>query len=171
MSQDRYTKSTAVWGGDKSEYRYSLKREWMGGKGKIIFIMLNPSTADEKLDDPTVRCCMNRAMRDGFGCCEIVNLFAIRGANPKIIKQVDDPVGPDNNKAICGAVRSAKLVICAWGAQGGFDGRGGYILELISGIVEHGNIPVKVFGWTKNGEPKHPLYQRNDNELEDFPIV
>lgn len=166
MSSDRYTKSTAVWGGEKSEYRYSLKREWFGGKGKMVFIMLNPSTADEKVDDPTVRRCMNRAMSDGYGCCEIVNLFAIRGTDPKVLKQVDDPVGPENDKHIERAVKSAKAVVIAWGNHGQFLDRNCRVLEILS---EHMAF-CYCYGLTGAGEPKHPLYQRKDQEFENFPL-
>ena len=140
------------------KYRYRLWRQW-DERGIAIFIMLNPSTADESQDDPTIRRCIGFAKAWGFGAVEVLNLFALRATNPKELYSVDDPIGPENDAVIwerTGAPMVAK-VICAWGVHGAFKQRG---RRVYVGI----NRPRWHLGLTKDGHPKHPLYLRADTK-------
>lgn len=98
-------------------WRYTLHREWADGQS-VAFLMFNPSTADESTDDPTIRKCIGFAKRWEYGRLVIVNLFAIRGTDPKIVARVSDPVGPLNNYHIVKATEGCRELICAWGCGG-----------------------------------------------------
>ena len=133
-------------------YRYSLIREWASGPW-ACWIMLNPSTADAEVDDPTIRRCVGFSRSWGFDGLEVVNLFAFRTSDPRRLKVVEDPVGPDNDKAILRATARASQIIAAWGSLGLWRGRGAEVLSLL------GCLPV--FALTvshRTGQPGHPLY-------------
>jgi hypothetical protein len=130
-------------------YRYRLWRRWDRTRPVVAFVMLNPSTADARHDDPTIRRCVGFARRWGHGGIEVVNLFAYRATNPRALRTVRDPVGPDNRRHIRGALRRAALVIVAWGA--GADGS--LLAELVG---------ARCLGLTRAGRPRHPLYLRRD---------
>jgi hypothetical protein len=135
-------------------YRYSLWREWDIDKSKIVFIMLNPSKADASIDDPTLRRCVNFAKSWGYGSLIVVNLFAYRSSCPLEIRQVDDPVGQQNDRYLKKAIKSADRVVVAWGNNGKLMQRDRLVLELLS---KH-NIQPHCLGITKSGYPRHPLY-------------
>jgi hypothetical protein len=134
-------------------WRYSLTREPapQTGEGTVVFIGLNPSTADESRDDPTIRRCIGFARRWGFARLEVLNLFAFRATKPTALLDADDPVGPKNDSTIATVLRAADLVVCAWGAFPN-DERSAHVLQLVA--VPH------CLGVTKNGSPRHPLYVR-----------
>jgi hypothetical protein len=119
---------------------------------------LNPSTADEKEDDPTIRRCVNFAKRLGYGGAHMLNLFAYRATDPQEMKKAVDPVGPYND-------RITKLYIAdrhndfvaAWGIHGSYMGRDKVVAAMIPELL--------CFGVTKEGHPRHPLYLRNDTGL------
>ena len=134
-------------------YRYRLTREWLMGEGTVLFVMLNPSTADAETDDPTIRRCIGFAQRWGFRGLAVGNLFAWRATDPRELRQAIDPVGPENDRHLVEMSHAANAVIAAWGAGGGR--RGQYALRLLRGTVEH-------LGLTKQGYPRHPLYLRAD---------
>ena len=167
-------------------YRYRLWREWRGGAGEqwdmwteddgspcldgdgehlgeplsCVFVMLNPSTADGSEDDPTIRRCVSFATALGFDRLEVVNLFAFRATDPQELLSVGperDPVGFDNSRHIHEVLDRAGLIICAWGAHGGYLGQD----ETTLGWIENGNdreAEVVALGLTKDGHPRHPLY-------------
>lgn len=140
---------------DDRVYRYSLWREWLPRKSRVLFCMLNPSTADENRNDPTVERCQVRAMRDGFGSFEVVNLFALRGTNPACLTRAGiDPVGHRNNLAIAQAVGRAQLIVCGWGSRGQLYGRDQDVLKLICTV---GGVP-HCLKLNSDGTPQHPLY-------------
>ncbi|CAB1262622.1 hypothetical protein CLOSBL3_20536 [Clostridiaceae bacterium BL-3] len=95
------------------KYRYTLSRVWNENLGKVVFILLNPSTADASKDDPTVKKCISFTKSWNFGLLEIVNLFAYRSTDPKCLKNVLDPVGRENNYYILKAVEDADKIIAA----------------------------------------------------------
>lgn len=95
-------------------YRYRLWRRWGIGP-HATWIMLNPSTADADLDDPTIRRCIGFARAWGFSAIEVVNLFALRATNPRELGRSADPIGPDNDRHLSEAGRAAELRIAAWG--------------------------------------------------------
>ena len=100
------------------QYRYLLSRIWNPPKGFALFVCLNPSTADENTDDPTIRRCIRFAGSWGYGGMKMVNLFALRSANPKALYSRDDPIGPENSKYIGIESETALVTIAAWGVHG-----------------------------------------------------
>ena len=100
-----------------TKYRYSLRRTWQEGGRVVCFIMLNPSTADADIDDPTIRRCVGFGKSWGYDALEVVNLFAWRETEPKFLITPSDPIGPDNDGAILEASGRAELVVCAWGSH------------------------------------------------------
>lgn len=152
--------SGALWGppgNNSSRYRYRLWRVWEEGK-RVLFIMLNPSTADAEKDDPTVHRCGSYARAWGFGSLEVVNLFALRSTDPKALRTHDVPTGEGNGFHIRQAAREAQLIVCAWGCHGDFLGQG----EFIRTFLQANGHKLHVFGLTKGGFPKHPLYLKAD---------
>lgn len=128
----------------------------------MLFIGLNPSTADETQDDPTIRRCINFAKAWGFSGVYMANLFAFRATDPKVMMQADDPIGRDNDAWLRTLSSSASLVVGAWGVGGSYMGRDREVCQLIGAM--------DCLGLTKGGHPRHPLYVRADVELVDFTI-
>lgn len=138
-------------------YRYRLTRQLGEGAGTCCFVMLNPSTADASIDDPTIRRCMGYAR--SFGCAEllVVNLFAYRATDPRVLYAMapDRAVGPDNDAYIRDACDAAQLVICAWGNHGAHASRAQKVLTLIR---QQGVRPMALKINAATGQPAHPLY-------------
>lgn len=139
---------------DCESHRYSLARTWDAGGARLAFVMLNPSRADERRNDPTVARCEARARAMGFGSYEVVNLFAWRATNPRDLKAAAEPVGPDNDAAILAATGRADAVLAAWGAHGAHRGRDAQVRGLLRGC----GTPLLILGLTRGGAPRHPLY-------------
>ena len=135
-------------------YRYTLNRVWNPDLPRIVFVMLNPSTADEHVNDPTVERCQRRAGRLGFGAMGVVNLFAFRSTNPAALYECDEPVGPDNDAAILGQARQAEMVVCAWGTHGALNERGRRVREMLTA----GGVGLHALSLNADGSPGHPLY-------------
>lgn len=154
---DLFTETGAVFS-PCDRYRYRLWRYWDRAKKPLCFLMLNPSTADDLENDPTVERCQRRAMMMGFGGLEVVNIFAYRSTDPSALSAVGDPVGPENDVAILGACRLAGMVVCAWGEHGKLGDRSGKVLELLA----REGIPLHALVVNSSGEPKHPLYVSYD---------
>ncbi|MBI1416966.1 MAG: DUF1643 domain-containing protein [Limimaricola sp.] len=144
-------------------YRLSLTRDWGPGRA-AVFVMLNPSTASEATDDPTIARCTGFARALGAGGMEVVNLFAFRATHPRDLRRAEDPVGPDNDAAILSAAARAGWLICAWGIHGTLHGRGTEVAALLRAA---GHRP-QVLGLTKDGHPRHPLYLRRDVQPVDW---
>ena len=140
-------------------YRYSLTRTWPTGRGTVLFIMLNPSTADAETNDPTIRRCIAFARRWGFRRLDVGNLFAWRATDSRELRTVSDPVGPENDRRLMHLSKCADVTIVAWGAHGAYRNRDLDVLALLTGKVEH-------LGLTKLGHPRHPLYLRADTARE-----
>lgn len=132
------------------EYRYALWREWAGCKGYVLFICLNPSTADESKDDPTSKRCIAFAKAWGYSGMCIANLFAYRATNPMDMKLAPDPVGPDNDHFLRTWASQSQLVVAAWGAHGSFKGRDKHVKHMLGHM--------SCLHVTKDGHPGHPLY-------------
>jgi hypothetical protein len=138
---------------DCGAYRYALRRCW--GPGPVLaYIMLNPSTATEARNDPTIERSERRARALGFDGFEVVNLFAWRETDPAALKRAADPVGPHNDAALVAAARRAGTVIAAWGVHGEHLGRASQVMCLL----EEAGIALHHLGQTKAGHPRHPLY-------------
>lgn len=144
------------------KYRYTLWRRWNfeGELRQVMFIGLNPSTADETKNDPTVRRCIRFAKDWGFDSLLMMNAFAFRATDPKVMKAQKKPVGPGNDKAFAAQSSQVELIIAAWGTHCSED------RELK--ICQTLNRPVHCLGKTKAGRPKHPLYLRADTKPELF---
>ncbi|MFW2543066.1 DUF1643 domain-containing protein [Primorskyibacter sp. 2E107] len=132
-------------------YRYGLSREWDGGRPGVLFIMLNPSTADELRNDPTIERCQRRAQAMGCGSVWIANLFAFRATKPEDLRRAKDPIGPENEALLCDWSGKAQMTIAAWGVHGSFLGQAARVAPRLRGDVRH-------LGLTKAGHPRHPLY-------------
>ncbi len=144
-------------------YRYALRRHLSHTaqqQGTCVFVMLNPSTANEDTDDPTIRRCMGFAKDWGYGVLEVINLFAFRATSPKDMMAADDPIGPENDEYIAQVAKSSSCLVLAWGANGGYRGRDGQVLDMV-----YANNP-KHLGLTKQGHPRHPLYVSKTQELQ-----
>ena len=159
-----YTAKTAIVSAC-GRYRYLLTRHWGGGSA-LPFVMLNPSTADADLDDPTIRRCVGFAVREGCGGVEIANLYAWRATKPEELWPIADPYGPDNDAALAGVARRAVAagmpVVCAWGAYGGRNNRPLVLMQQTGAVF-------LCLGRTEGGQPRHPLYVRRNQRLEEYP--
>lgn len=150
------------------QYRYRLTRFWGGDKFPLTFVMLNPSTADANIDDPTIRRCVGFAKREGFAGLVVVNLYAYRATDPEALKGVNDPFGVGNENALTEALIGAvgNPVICAWGTKGTLHGGYKSFLNLASRL----KVPLSCLGATKDGHPKHPLYLKADQPIVPYPV-
>lgn len=143
-------------------YRYLLWREWDSSRASVVFVGLNPSSADEREDDPTIRRCCGFARAWGYGGVRVVNLFAYRTARPRELWGVEKPVGARNDWWISLAVEGAGVVVAAWGACGGEDVEERIV--RVRGLLRE----VWCLGVTKGGRPRHPLYVRGDARLTRY---
>lgn len=154
--------SEAVYS-DCERYRYLLTRVWGPGP-RALFVMLNPSTATEVQNDPTVERCERRARALGFGAFRVTNIFAYRATDPKVMRAVPDPVGPENDAAILGSIPWADAVVCAWGNHGLHLDRGREVEAMLRGSGAR----LSHLGLTGQGQPRHPLYVGYDRQPEDW---
>lgn len=145
----QYTSQNARFSRCKT-YRYSLSRSWNEGSGKAVFIGLNPSTADQREDDPTIRRCVGFARAWGCNSMEIVNLFAYRATKPGDLKLSAKPIGRNNDRWISAAISEAALSIACWGNHGEFQGRSDKVRDRYPNLL--------CLGINASGAPKHPLY-------------
>jgi len=142
-------------------WRYALFRNWRSVAARsnefVAFIGLNPSTADETENDPTVRRCIDYAKRWGFGGMVMLNAFAFRATDPKDMKKQTDPCGPDNDAAIQAIVAKAGKVVACWGCHGRHLNRDDHLAEILPRFCD-----VESLKLTHRGSPSHPLYLRAD---------
>lgn len=143
-------------------YRYRLWRQW-GEGSRVVFVGLNPSTADASRDDPTIRRCIGFAQRWGHARFDIVNLFAFRATQPVDLRAALEPEGPDNLKAIRHAVNVSSAVIACWGHMGGWRDQDRRVLPLLPDDT-------RCLGTTKGGHPRHPLFVRYGTPLVPLPL-
>lgn len=144
-------------------YRYTLEREWQAELGPVptedlrcLFVMLNPSTADAFIDDPTIRRCVGFARSWGYSSLSVVNLFALRATHPGVLRVTPNPVGPDNDDWIRREADRASLIVAAWGTSGDLLGRDRSVLAALDRHPGAGD--VYCLGVTRSGQPLHPLY-------------
>ena len=143
-------------------WRYTLDRHWNGNEPHrtVLFVLLNPSTADDQHDDPTNRRGLRFARDWGYNGCVFVNLFALRSPLPSALKAHADPVGPDNDNWILQRVGEASLIVAAWGIHGKYLNRAREVRNLLSGYSLYH------LGRTKGGQPRHILYLPADRMPE-----
>jgi hypothetical protein len=138
-------------------YRYEWWSRWSEGP-YCLFICLNPSTADEHQEDPTVKRCIDYAKRWGYGALCMVNLFAWRATDPEEMKRQANPIGPDNDATLVRLAKEAGIVIAAWGTEGAHQGRGAAVVSMLPGL--------HALTRNQDGSPGHPLYLKA--ELQPF---
>jgi hypothetical protein len=140
------------------KFRYWLRRDWDLTKNSITFLMLNPSTADEMVNDPTIERCQRRAITMGFGSMIIVNLFPFRMTDSKLLNTVDNLLGDikEADEAILRAVELSEMTVCGWGKHALAASRAQHIMALL----RLKNLQNKVMCLQLNADnsPQHPLY-------------
>ena len=142
-------------------YRYGLLRVWDESLQRVLFIMLNPSTADAYIDDPTIRRCIGFAKSWGFGSIAVANLYPLRSTDPEKLLWHSNPLGVSNNEYIIEMASRCSLIVTAWG--------NGKIVERLEkaypaykplkGLKTH---ELHYLELSKTGDPKHPLYLKGD---------
>ena len=148
-------------------YRYHLWRIWDKCLPCMIFVMQNPSTADATDDDPTIRKCIHFAKRDGFGSISVRNVFALRATDERELLTHNDPFGPENEAHLLGArnVSPMTRLVVAWGER-----LGGRRLAHYYHLAHSCLVSQKPYclGVNRSGEPRHPLFLRNDTPLAPY---
>ena len=134
-------------------YRFALWRRWDSGP-QVLFVMLNPSTADETTDDPTIRRCIGFARAWGFGSLAVGNLFAFRTPKPGVLRTCVEPIGVGNDDWLLRLQADSALTVAAWGNHGDFLDRSNSVRSILP--------DPHVLRLTKRGEPQHPLYVPRD---------
>ncbi|MCB2117354.1 MAG: DUF1643 domain-containing protein [Rhodobacteraceae bacterium] len=142
---------------DCGAYRYLLERDWAPGP-RLLWVLLNPSTADEARNDPTIERCERRARALGYGGLAVANLFAFRVTRPADLKRAADPVGAQTDRILRRAARSAGAVLCGWGTHGALLGRG----AAVEALLRREGLALLALGLTRQGHPRHPLYVAYD---------
>jgi hypothetical protein len=150
---------TALFSGC-GQYRYRLTRTW-GPAAHVVFIGLNPSTADAALDDPTIRRCSAFARSWGFDGLIMLNAWAFRSTHPRELLLTPDPNGPRNDHVIRQTCRTATLIIAAWGNHCSLE-RQTKLLQLTG--------PLHCIASNSNGQPAHPLYLKSTLQPQPWPI-
>ena len=161
------------------QYRWWLRRRWPGGTGTLVFIGLNPSAADGRRDDPTLRRLIGFGRGWGYGELVVLNLFARVSASPAVLRRVRDPIGASNDlelKSWCGrwAGQTSIDLWCGWGGSGSFLGRDQQVLAWLDGFRQQRQqrhpaaSPPFCIGLTRGAQPRHPLYTSADLTLRPF---
>ena len=127
------------------------------------FVLLNPSSATEMEDDPTIRRCIGFAKRWNMAGIHILNIFALRATDPAHLYRAPNPVGPDNDRAIFDIASRCQLIVCGWGNHGILHGRGQAVAEMLS------RFQPQYLALNQTGEPRHPLYVRYSTRLQPLP--
>lgn len=185
------TKTANLSQDDGGKYRYRLTRIWdVKNARRVVFVMLNPSTADADVDDPTIRKCMGFARLwgqqkwiqqiGGFGGISVVNLFALRATDPAQLLKDRSPFGPDNDdyirREVFAASAAGSIVVCAWGANKAAEiiddpiscsRRCDHVAHMIRRHGDRINT-FRIGPTTKAGHPPHPLYLPYEMPLENF---
>jgi len=158
---------------DCLKFRYTLTRDWsISGEEKknILFLMLNPSTADADIFDPTVKRCFNYAKRWGYNHMTVCNIYAYRATNPKDMLRAKEEginiIGQHNDSYIWGCAMEAQKIICAWGASPWSRDRAKEVIQVLERYCGEKLFCLKK---SKDGCPVHPLYQKNDLIPAKFP--
>jgi hypothetical protein len=155
-----WMRSTAVFGGANQEYRYTLSRTWDDSLPSVLFLLMNPSTASIKTNDPTVAKCCRYAMAWGYGSLWIGNSCAYRATDQKRLITAPDPIGPENDKYLVEMADQAALIVMAYGKpHESLRYRG---LEVAMLISHGGTRALHTLKLCKDGTPSHPLYLKGD---------
>lgn len=141
-------------------YRYALWRTWDDALPMVLFIGLNPSTADVEHNDPTARRCIGFAQRWGYGGVYMTNLFAYKATQPAQLKAAAEPIGPKTDTWLMRLYHSTDVAIAAWGNHGNFRGRDRIVRQMLPRL--------HYLRLTQQGQPAHPLYLKAD--LQPIPL-
>lgn len=150
-------------------YRYALWRRWDEAAPSVLFVMLNPSTADAREDDPTIRRCIGFAQAWGFGALAVGNLFALRSPDPMALHRAvatDGPtaaIGPRNGLWLRRLAQESPVVVAAWGQHGALLQRGAAVAQSLPTL--------HCLGVTQAGHPRHPLYVAASTPLQPWPAA
>lgn len=156
-------KAAAVF--DRSRaYRYLLTRVWDQSRPPMVFVMLNPSTADAFVEDPTIRRCLGFARREGAGRLVVVNLYALRSTNPRALYGHPDPIGRHGDAFIRQSIKKGGQVVAAWGRDRAVGKRG----EEVARSLRARGVELLCLGRTAKGHPRHPLYLLRETPLEAY---
>ena len=155
----------AIFSPDR-RYRYWLEARLSDADGICMFLMLNPSTADEMKSDPTVTRAKGFARSWGYGTLWVCNIFALRATQPAVLRKDPEPVGADNDDYILRSARRSDEVVCAWGNHGEHLDRGAQVMSMLESQAS--NVRTGHLGMTMRNQPKHPLYLRADTPLSYF---
>ncbi|MGP6087275.1 DUF1643 domain-containing protein [Antarctobacter jejuensis] len=151
-----------AWYSPCETYRYGLRRVWAAGP-EVMYVMLNPSTATELANDPTIERCQRRARALGFGAMRIANLFAYRATRPEDLRHAADPEGPENAALLRDWSDAADVTLAAWGVHGALNDAGPRLAPVLCGDVRH-------LGLTQAGHPRHPLYVSYSVQPAPWPV-
>ena len=157
----------------KREYRWWLEANLYedeppaGDKGICMFLMLNPSVADEQQSDRTVTRCKKYAEGWGYYTLNVCNIFALRSQDRDVLKGHEDPIGSLNDYWIKKTAEQANMIICAWGTYGELRDRGPRVLHMLE-EEGHSDKMFHLGSLTVNGHPTHPLYKAADIELVKY---
>lgn len=154
-----WVKGGAVFGGDREQYRYRLSRVWDPERPVVLFLMMNPSTADPYVDDRTVYRCRSFAEKWGFGTLLVGNTFAYRCTDQKRLLEVDDPVGPENDRHLIEMARQASLIVFAYGSP---HRKLRYRGPEVARMFRAEGHQIHVMKLSSQGVPVHPLYLPGD---------
>ena len=160
MKRRKFSKSGAVFS-DCRKYRYALWRMWNEHKPIAMIIGLNPSTADQTRNDPTITRCISFARSWGYGGVCVTNLFGFRATAPTELKAHHDPIGKENDAWVHEMAKGAAITVAAWGNHGKFLNRS---LEILPSLDQ-----LHCIKMNKSGEPAHPLYLKA--ELKPVPMI
>jgi len=143
-------------------YRYAISRVWDSQLSRVLFICLNPSTADADLDDPSLRRCIRFAQAWGYGGVVMGNLFAFRATRPRVLSDVQDPIGPENDRWLTRLRAASEVAVAAWGNRGALQDRARIVTAR----------PGKLYclGRTASGAPRHPLYVSGTTQLQNWTV-
>lgn len=156
------------------KYRYLLWRTWDASAPRLLWVMLNPSTADAQDDDTTVSRCIAFSKRDDFGGIEIVNLFAYITTYPQKLPEATDPkamdpIGSENDRYIAKAAKRVDKIAVAWGENGAlYQQRVDAVLKLLTPYAQSSESSLQCLGQTRNGCPRHPLYLAPNTPFEPY---
>ncbi len=155
-------KKTAVIS-ECGRFRYHLSRKWTEGP-VLLYVMLNPSTANAEVDDATIRRCTTFANTHGFGGFEVVNLWAYRATDPKALRTAGWPVGPANDQTIQQSAARCHAICVAWGAHAGKLDRPQVVISMLRATGQ----PLHCLSITRGGHPSHPLMLSGSCRLQPF---
>jgi len=150
------------------QYRYRLSREFGMGDRTVAFVGVNPSIADEAINDATIRKMCGFAMRWGFDRIEVVNLFAWRSTDVRQLARVGDPIGLENDTHIVEVLADASRTVVCWGNRCKLPACIRPRVVSVRRLVASFGSDICCLGRTKSGDPRHPVRLSYETQLEPW---